>query len=426
MSLTIQIFENEWLDLATLSFERNHFVLKYNTDFYFSHLDYPSHCLSHQAPLSLDTYRSPHFDFFFDLIPSGNARLHWLKKLGLEFAQEQNWELLKNGSFNPIGNIRILNKFQENENKKNHNLLFSMVDVAEKEEHFIESVEALGGFSGSAIGASGETLKFLLALPKNFDFNPNTKAVSLPNDQSDNYIVKFPRYGSTEKSQILNVELLKLEFLYLQYLHTIGVNCIQSSYLQEYENTALLWLKRFDIDKNKRFGVQSLSLLCNQPMGNLYDHFDVLSRIVNIPNTNKKEIILSYLQQDILRFYFGDIDNHLKNISLIVDKNETKISPMYDFSPMRLHFQSSLRNGRWKLFEKADRVDYFGVIKKLESDYQVNISENIMPFLNKLIELPLYEFIESHNQFKTPVRDEILNKIKRFSQNSDFKHHLIY
>lgn len=444
--MKIQIYENnQWIDLATLTYENKRFILKYDLMYFFDHEESFNFILSHECPLSLDTYTSTNFDFFTDLLPNGNAKNFWLKELGLEFEKDQfklMTYLLENACYNPIGNIRILNENQSIKEKLNinKNLYFSLKEIASLDENFLTKINSLGGFSGSGSGAGGESLKFLLSVPKNFNFkNKNEKNVQLTNNENleldkDNYIVKFSRFGSTKNIQLINNELMKLEYLYIKYLQKNNVNTIKDIYCQEEESSVLLWIKRFDYNnQGQKLGLQSFANILKMNIDGFYDHNEIIKSILinKEREINKEKFILDYLRQDMLRFFFGDVDNHLKNISMIINPEEKiyELAPMYDFSPMKLHFLSNLRNGKWKNQENGNEINYYSVINSLCNEYDLDKNKMFLEINNFLKNLsPISNFIKENNNFIIPIRGETIEKInlknienKIFNLNIDFE-----
>ena len=102
-----------------------------------------------------------------DLLPQGFGRQELLRQLDYsENAQQKaDWALLNAGASNPIGNLRIKEAHEWLQQHYPNTIRgFSLQEIIDRNETFIESLASFGLFVGGSSGVQGEWPKLLLTL----------------------------------------------------------------------------------------------------------------------------------------------------------------------------------------------------------------------------------------------------------------------
>ena len=142
-------------------------LLQYDHHYAFEHLNQLGHhALSVLHPVNFSLTKTTNWpSFCLDLMPSGAARRVWEKRLDIKNTKEFDWLLLSKGALNPIGNIRL-------SGAKDHLLYnephegFSLEEIVNKNEGFIEFAQERGMPVSGTTGAAGDAPKFLLTKSK--------------------------------------------------------------------------------------------------------------------------------------------------------------------------------------------------------------------------------------------------------------------
>ncbi|MCU4675217.1 HipA domain-containing protein [Catenovulum sp. 2E275] len=130
--------------------------------------------------------------------------------------------------------------------------------------------------------------------------------------------------------------------------------------IEEGVNIPSLWLSRFDliIKTGKKFVMISKAFyaVIKGRSGQNFNHFDVIAKVVaHIQQVSAETevqfdpalFVCQWFERDLLNVMFGNSDNHARNSSLIKTKNEIKLSPIYDFAPMRVDPEDIRRTITW-------------------------------------------------------------------------------
>jgi serine/threonine-protein kinase HipA len=151
--------------------------------------------------------------------------------------------------------------------------------------------------------------------------------------------------------------ILEGEALYSRIACEIGLNVSEPSTHAE----GVLIIPRFDRKKGSggamvRLGQESLvSAIGIADFGHVGTHeayIDVLRRYSADPFAD----IVEYLKRDITNLALGNPDNHGRNSALSKHPDGTiRLSPLFDFAPMRLAKEGIVRSTRWALMRDAGR-----------------------------------------------------------------------
>lgn len=389
--LTLQAFlNNGWADIANITFpdsEQNGFritELNYLSDYAIDNLDYDdNHAVSLNHPVSLffdDNGQRGWMKFLDDIIPSGASRRYWARYLDLEglTADQQKFVLLKHGTMSPIGNLRIKESLPEY-NPLSEKLIFTVDDVKNRAGDFLDYAQQRGAAAGGATGAGGEAPKLLLRCSRDQRIWIDTYQND-PANRDIPYLVKYPRGARTE----VDCNILRAEFHFYHELESMGFETISTKNMRLEEGLTYpsLWLPRFDISFEnegcmKRFGMESVySVLRKSPGVTLYHEETLRALIDKIHQSHtvteqgfdfdKKDFVIEWVRRDLLNIIFGNSDNHGRNTSFIKDENSIRLSPIYDFAPMKADPEGIARTTKWKApLEVGGEYDFPGISETL-------------------------------------------------------------
>jgi serine/threonine-protein kinase HipA len=151
--------------------------------------------------------------------------------------------------------------------------------------------------------------------------------------------------------------ILEGEALYSRLAQEIGLNVSEPSTYAE----GVLIIPRFDRTKREgggtvRLGQESLvSAVGVADFGHVGTHeayIDVLRQYSADPFAD----IVEYLRRDIANLALGNPDNHGRNSALSKHRDGTiRLSPLFDFAPMRLAKEGIVRSTRWAMMRDGGR-----------------------------------------------------------------------
>ncbi len=371
-SLTIQLFHGaRWHDAATLRIEQPELgrhgsvALGYDSDYALQWLERDDeHACSLILPVEL---MLPHraqrwFGFLDDIMPSGAARRYWVDQLGLQGLRgdRQDFELLRQGTIAPVGNLRIRESL---EGLPGHHAVrarrFTVDDVVERHTDFLEYAQQMGAVSGGATGAGGEAPKLLLRCSDRDEVWIDTFQDDL-DCEDRHYLVKFPRGRRSGR----DCDILRGEYHYYRELADLGIDTVDVSTMRliEGERFPCLWLPRFDVrfkkGKLQRFGLESVYSILHEPPASRLRHGDVIRRLVAIlqqqyrvrelgESFEREAFVSQWLQRDLLNILFGNSDNHGRNTAFLKTPGGIRLSPVYDFAPMKADSEGVIRTLQW-------------------------------------------------------------------------------
>lgn len=362
--------------------------------------DLPHMRVGLRYPVKFELYRSSRWPaFLLDIIPSGAGRRVWLRRLGFpDDGPAAEWELLRNGSGNPPGNIRIAEAVIP---PGPPHPGFSKEEVVDKSADFIEYAEEHGAVVAGATDVQGDAPKYLLVRDRNLRWHPDgafADAAAL-----DYWLVKLPR-GKTDKDRAV----LRNEAPYLEVARRFGLRVGEPL---EFINDAL-FIPRFDRrvvgGKVDRLGLETLSSAAGiAEFGKRGNHGEFCGVINQYANNPKREII-EYIRRDILNAALRNTDNHGRNTAFLKRSDATvALSPLYDFAPMFFDPDGIPRSSRWdeELEPSIGRPDWERIVESLASSVdQDEIRTVLEQDAESVLRLP-------DTMRKCEVEDKIINGV---------------
>ena len=323
--------------------------------------------------------------FLDDIRPMANARRWWLNRLGLGDVRGSDFQLLKQGTVAPVGNLRIAESLPPNLGPPRR---FPAAAVVERENEFITWAAEHGAQVGGATGAGGDSPKLLLRKDPDGQVWIDARQDD-PENPASHVLVKFAR-GKKERDRVI----LRSEYVYYQALKKLGIDTIatEGMALLEGENGPSLWLPRFDVERQDgrevRLGLESMYSLLGAEPGARLQHQDVLAalkRVVSPPDW--QSVLVDYVKRDVLNLVFGNSDNHGRNTSVLKSANAVRLAPVYDFAPMKMDSQGIGRTTHWGAFELGGEVDWQGLLPTFAAD-QAQVRKGLRALAKQLTGLP--------------------------------------
>lgn len=417
---TLQIFQdNEWLDCAIVELtegQDNGWRASTRTSYLFEyaieHMDLrDGHALAYRFPINVQNNVEDHWPaFLMDLLPQGYGRKELLNQLDFSVNAEEraDWALLKAGAGNPIGNLRIKEAYDwlhtHYPSVEPHG--FSLSEIIERKEHFIEALASYGLFVAGSSGVQGEWPKLLLTQDHDGLFYLDH---TLPDElAAQHWLVKFSR-GSDQNLE----KILLHEALYMKIACYLGLRVFKD--LELHDKT--LFIPRFDrkIENGKvsRTAQESLASLSGTAgFGVRMTHNKICELLMQCCSSPKPEIF-EYLKRDMANVALGNKDNHTRNTAIQRFNDGTvQLTPLFDFAPMWLHPDGIARTTRWERDDHGGMPLWRSVIEQISESTRIEKQEIKLEIINQL---PLYENLLKE-MIKLNIADEII-------QNS---HHRIH
>ncbi|MFC0135389.1 hypothetical protein CR105_14535 [Massilia eurypsychrophila] len=395
MECHIQIFlDNTWVDCAAITVQTlgknpaiGSAVFEYDLDYAFDaksqpvSLAYPVDAVRHV----LDEWPA----FLYDLIPQGNGRKYLLSQLKIADGPSADFPLICAGAFNPIGRIRVREAteyfFQhiDRHDPQGMDQGFTLEDILEKSETFIERMLVHGMLAAGTTGVQGAAPKYLLTK----DIRGLWHADGAVPDESaaEHFIVKLPR-GKAEADR----KLLRNEAAYMRVAKALGIR----TYGTVAHHDDMLFVPRFD--RIVQFG--KVSRLHQESAASIagvvgFDarptQFDLLSALRHVV-ANKTAETIEFLKRDVLNIAMRNTDNHARNTAVQIVEGAIQLTPLFDFAPMYMDPEGISRAARWYHPETGrELTQWADVIQCLnfESDESIAIVKALRDFGAALLEL---------------------------------------
>lgn len=381
--LTLQVYlDGQWHDAAELIIdnpEQGHKSitrLDYLPEYVLEHLNQPGiagAAISCRYPVDFTTYKEKHWPAcILDLLPGGEGRRRWAKRLNISTGINGEFELLQHAAANPPGNLRVKEAYERKSRleltlpSEDGELVpqyehagFSQQDIISKQEHFIEYAYQQGAAVSGATDVQGEAPKFLLVE----DTQGRWHAEGALDDSQvkKHWIVKFPR-GKTATDR----KVLHSEALYLEVARKFGIKVNEPLQLIG----EALFIPRFDRSQHgkttKRTAMESLySAGGVAELGATTSHEALCEALMShVDEEEYFDIALEYIRRDLLNVVMGNTDNHGRNTALLRDREgHVTLSPLFDFAPMYLDPEGIARVSRWsRERETAGRPNWVAVV----------------------------------------------------------------
>jgi serine/threonine-protein kinase HipA len=413
MRLTLQThFDSEWYQAATLElkddaagfqgasivdYDIDYFVTVASAEFAVGKTVRNHRALSVRYPVDLENRYSRSWPpFLLDLMPQGHARRKLAEHLGLaEGSRASDLPLLLRSATGGIGNIRI-KEAAEAETERLRGVERQGVteaEILERSDRFMEVADRFAVLASGSSGLQGEWPKVSMTQANDGLYYPDSFVTD--DEAVRHVIVKLVR--SNEPVDRL---ILEGEALYSRIAQEIGLNVSEPSTYAE----GVLIIPRFDRKKRDgggtiRLGQESLlSAIGVADFGHVGTHeayIDILRQYSADPFAD----VVEYLKRDIANLALGNPDNHGRNSALSKHQDGTiRLSPLFDFAPMRLAKEGIVRSTRWAMMRDGGR-DHFPDWKR--------ICAELMPDVGKQDALTdeLSEFAEHLRQAPVIAKD---------------------
>lgn len=370
MQLTLQThFDGEWHHAAILElkddaagfqgasivdYDLDYFVTVASAEFAAEKTVHDHRALSVRYPVDLETRYSRSWPpFLLDLMPQGHPRRKLAAHLGLaEGSRASDLPLLLRSATGGIGNIRI-KEAAEAETERLCGVERQGVteaEILERSDRFMEVADRFGMLASGSSGLQGEWPKVSMTEANDGLYYPDSFVAD--DEAVRHVIVKLVRSNEPVDSLILEGEAL-----YSRIAQGIGLNVSEPSTYAE----GVLIIPRFDRKKKEgggtvRLGQESLvSAIGVADFGHVGTHeayIDVLRQY----SANPFADIVEYLKRDIANLALGNPDNHGRNSALSKHQDGTiRLSPLFDFAPMRLAKEGIVRSTRWAMMRDGGR-----------------------------------------------------------------------
>jgi len=370
MRVTLQThFDGAWHDAATLEIEddaagfQGVSIVDYNLDYFVTvaSAEFSAgrpvrdhRALSVNFPIDLENRYSRSWPpFLLDLMPQGHARRKLAEHLSLaESSRASDLPLLLRSATGGIGNIRI-KEAAEAEIERLRGVERQGVteaEILERSDRFLEVADRFGMLASGSSGLQGEWPKVSMTQADDGLYYPDTLVTD--DEAVRHVIVKLVRSNDPVDSLILQGEAL-----YSRIAQEIGLDVSEPSTYAE----GVLIIPRFDRKKKEgggtiRLGQESLvSAIGVANFGHVGTHeayIDVLRQYSAHPFSD----IVEYLKRDIANLALGNPDNHGRNAALSKHQDGTiRLSPLFDFAPMRLAKEGIIRSTRWAMMRDRGR-----------------------------------------------------------------------
>ncbi|MGZ3633392.1 MAG: HipA domain-containing protein [Parachlamydiaceae bacterium] len=228
------------------------------------------------------------------------------------------------------------------------------------------------------------------------------------------YILKPPHQ--------IYAELPQNEDLTMKMASAIGLNVPLHGMIYNIDGSLSYWIKRFDRFRGKKLAVEDFSQLLGDSRDTKYESsmekvIGVLEKYCTFPAIEK----LKLFRLVFFNFLVGNEDMHLKNFSLIHQKDRIELSPCYDLLNSTIVLKKAKEEialpirGKKSNLNDSDIIEYFGqerlglpliLIKK-----EMLIFEKIIGKWNELIEKSFLSY-DSQKKYK----DLIVERWKLFEK----------
>lgn len=370
MRLTLQThFYGQWHHAATLElkddtagyqgasivdYDLDYFVTVASAEFAGGKTVRDHRALSVRYPVDLENRYSRSWPpFLLDLMPQGHARRKLAEHLSLaEGSRASDLPLLLRSATGGIGNIRI-KEAAEAETERLRGVERQGVteaEMLERSDRFMEVADRFGMLASGSSGLQGEWPKVSMTQANDGLYYPDSFVTD--DEAVRHVIVKLVR-----SSEPVDRLILEGEALYSRIAQEIGLNVHEPSTYAE----SVLIIPRFDRKKKEgggtvRLGQESLvSAIGVADFGHVGSHeayIDVLRQY----SANPFADIVEYLKRDIANLALGNPDNHGRNSALSKHQDGTiRLSPLFDFAPMRLAKEGIVRSTRWAMMRDGGR-----------------------------------------------------------------------
>lgn len=353
---------------SILSYELDYWMKNAAADLHDNKIIRDLRAVSVADPIDLENhYRKTWPPFILDLMPSGRARTRLAEALNIDpEAKASELPLLLRGAGSPVGNVRIRQAavFDAERIAGMARVGVTEEEIFARSDRFVEIVDYFSIIASGSSGLQGVWPKVAMTKAKDGLYYPDPLVDD--HDAVSHVIVKLLR-SANERDEVI----LSSEAIYSEIAGKLGLNVKEPS---RYANGVLI-IPRFDRcivgEKVIRLGQESIVSAANIAefayLGRHETYIEVLKAVSSDPFAD----IVEYVKREAANQALGNSDNHGRNTALSKDNdNSVRLSPLFDFAPMRLAPESIARSTRW------------GVMLKTHSDHLPDwslIADTIFP-----------------------------------------------
>ena len=324
--------------------------------------------VSLRFPVDLSYHQSDRWPaWLLDLMPQGVARKRIADQEGLR-ADDPALELklLLRAGGAPIGNLRIREAFEAEQERiaclecpplKDE-------DISDRSERFLDVVDRFAYLASGSSGVQGEWPKALMTRSRRDGFWYPEPFVRTE-DGIEHAIIKLLKSSSDNDRLILEAEAP-----YLELARSFGLNCAAPLRFKP----GVLIMPRFDREVSDGHvilhGQESMtSALGIAEFGVPKAHEEYLE-VIDLYSDDPVEDRLEYLMRDVLNMAAGNPDNHGRNTAMQRPATGgVRLSPLFDFAPMRLSDAGIARQSRWRCLQGRDLdADWSAVCEAVACD----------------------------------------------------------
>ena len=302
--------------------------------------------------------------FLLDLLPQGHARRVLAEALQLDpNAAACDAPLLLRAAGDPIGNIRIKQAWDaewERISQAPKHPGLTLDELFERGDAFNEFARDFAAQASGSSGVQGAWPKLLMTRNAAGRWLPDPM---VPDDEaSDHAILKWV----SDRAEVTGL-ILTAEAPYLELARAFGLRCARP--LMHRQGTLLI--PRFDrvVDAGRvvRLGQESLiSAAGVAAFGHQTSH-DVYLAVIKDCCDDPASEVTEYLLRDVLNLALGNPDNHGRNTALQKTADGgVRLTPLYDFCPMRLDPSGIARSTTWKCMKPL-----VGPSRDLNPDWEI-------------------------------------------------------
>jgi serine/threonine-protein kinase HipA len=292
--------------------------------------------------------------FLLDLLPQGRQRDRIAERLNLDpKAASSDIHLLLHAGGSPVGNLRI-KQARDVELERVSNLprlSVSMQDILSRTTRFVELVDAYATLASGSSGLQGNSPKVAMTLAADGLWYPDSTVDDA--EARDHVIVKFARGDSAA-----DLAILAAEPAYLAIAREFGLDVHADA---QYGDGVFV-VPRFDraIHNGRviRYGQQSLMSAAGIAAFDHTGSHENYLRLLRSVSADPLADVTEYVLRDVLNLAMGNTDNHGRNTALRKTADgQVRLSPLFDFAPMRLSPAVVARSTKWKCM-KGEGRDY--------------------------------------------------------------------
>ncbi len=291
-----------------------------------------------------------------DILPQGFGRQRLAEHLGIAASlPASDWALLRAGAGNPIGHLRV-REAADGLAAQPRSDGWTLQDLHEREEGFLESLHAAGFALGGSSGVQGEWPKLLMTQGRDQRWHLDHQLLDAEAER--HWLVKFSRHDETGVFD----DILRAEAVFHGIAATLGLRVHgRTTY-----DRGLLFVPRFDralssTGRVERIAQESLYTLTGHGGFDAHVNHNRVCQALAEHASDPATELLEYVWRDVINVALGNRDNHGRNMAIQrFEDGRVALAPVYDLAPMCLHPDGIARRMRWRQDDNA-RPDWGSV-----------------------------------------------------------------